>query len=108
MTMMVGTTSTWSMKLLPGETLEEAEASMDRVMDALLDIEEAERQVHSAAVSVNLADMTVEIDLAVDCDDLDDAVALVDDAIRRALQAAGHRLNTGARLRKHAEVLEPA
>ncbi|GEP38586.1 hypothetical protein NPS01_22490 [Nocardioides psychrotolerans] len=110
--MMIGTESKWRMVALPGETRDDIRDSCDRVMEALLDIEEQEGRVHSAAVSLDLGQMRLTIEIAVDAETIDEAVAIVDDATSRAMSAGGHRPGDPAEypelVEKHAEVLVPA
>jgi hypothetical protein len=87
--MLIGTHSRWHVRLHPGETAESIRTQAEGVMEALLDLEEKEGQINSAAVSVDLAEMLVEIDLAVEAADLEEGQRIVDDAIRRAVAMGG-------------------
>lgn len=107
--MMIGTESAWNMVALPGETKDDIRASCDRIMVALLDIEDQEGRVHSAAVSLDLAEMRLVIELAVNADSIDEAVAIVDDATSRAIAAGGHhRADLPQLVEKSAKVLVDA
>lgn len=107
---MIGTQSVWRIQAPATQSREQVRASVERVMDALLDIEaEPASRVNSPAISLDLGAMVVEIDLAADVDDIDLAAKLVDEAIRQALNSIGHRvLDLPTPIEKHARVLEPA
>jgi hypothetical protein len=93
--MLFGTHSRWHVRLHPGEDAETVTQQAEGIMEALLDIETKEGLINSAAVSVDLGAMLVEIDLAADADSLDEAQQLVDDAVRRAVVMAGGNVLSG-------------
>lgn len=90
--LMIGTHSRWQVRLAPGDDAEVVRRQAEGVMGALLDIEEQEKRINSAAVSVDLGTLTVEIDLAADADDFEEAQRLVDAAIKQAISVAGGRV----------------
>jgi hypothetical protein len=107
---MIGTRSVWRIQAPAAEGREQVRASVESVMDALLDIEAAPgSRINSPAVSLDLGTMSVEIDLAADVDDIDLAAKLVDEAIRQALNSIGHKvLDLPMPVEKHARVLAKA
>ena len=105
--MLIGTHSRWRVHLTPGEDTTVLREQCERIMEALLDIEEDSGLVNSAAVSLDLGELLVEIDLAVQADDIEEGARIVDEAIKSAIAMAGGTILGGQseRLEKHAELI---
>ncbi len=65
------------------------EAAAGQLMDELLALETAGCGIHSSAVSLDLDDHVVEIEVSVDHDDEETAQAVGQSCIRAAVHAAG-------------------
>lgn len=91
MSVHIGLRASFNLKPATGE-VEEAhlQEHVWQVMDELLKLEEmADSCVHSAAVSLDLEAMTVDIELAGSGDTYAEAESHIDSAIRSAIHAAG-------------------
>jgi len=102
---MIETSVSWRITPPIGQPREETLAHCDRVMEALLDLEEAEGQVHSAAVSLDLSQMIVTIDLAAETDDVLMAERWATDALRRSVARAGGNITGAHLLGRRAELI---
>lgn len=105
--MLIGTHSQWRVHLTQGEDTTVLREQCERIMEALLDIENEGGFVNSAAVSLDLGELLVDIDLAVEADDIEQGALIVDEAIKRAIAMAGGTILGGQseRLEKHAELI---
>lgn len=72
-----------------GPDAEGLEQAAGQLMDELLALEKAGCGIHSSAVSVDLADRTVEVEVSVDHDDEETARAVSQSCIRAAIHATG-------------------
>jgi hypothetical protein len=85
---------TWHFSIeVQGESGPATEARLEQqltaVMDALLDLEECNPEVHDPSVGASLAEGTAEIELTVDTESSEEAVRISRSIIRTAIHTAG-------------------
>lgn len=77
----------WQFIVVP-DGVTDVEAEAEAIMDSLVDLEQVDYRLSDSAVSVDLASMTLDVELTVSGDDYQDCVQHALAAIRTAIHSA--------------------
>jgi hypothetical protein len=80
--------ATWQFIIVP-DGVADVEAEAEAVMGSLVDLEQVDDRLSDSAVGVDLAAMTLDVELTVKGDDYQDCVQYALSAIRTAIHSAG-------------------